>query len=81
MEMIVLRPVKAAGRLTVRQLQVLKSISKALGDKPGRVDYEKIGKGIGMTEGGVRYAVGALLRAQILSFENGNLKVQQRIVL
>lgn len=80
-EMLVVRPDENMGKLTVKRLQVFKAISKELGDRKARVDYEKIAREVGMTYNGVKYAVGGLLKAKLLGVEDGKLYVIKKAVI
>lgn len=80
-ETIIFRPVEGTEHLTVQTLKVAKEITKELGDKAGRVDYNKIAKATGLTRNGVSYAVDVLVKAEILDRANGELCVRRKIVI
>lgn len=80
-EMLVVRTDGAIRGLTVKRLLVFKKIADELGDRRGRVDYNKIGESVGMSANGVKYAVGGLLRANLLGVENGELFVKNQDVI
>ena len=80
-EILVVRPDDNMDNLTVKRLKVFKEISKELGDKKGRVDYEEIAKKVGMSYSGVKYAVGGLLKAKLLGVEDGKLYVIKKSVI
>lgn len=80
-EVLVVRPDKGMDGLTVRRLKVFQAISKELGDRTARVDYNEIGRKVGMSYNGVKYAVGGLLRAKLLGLKNGELYVNKKTVL
>ena len=80
-EMLVVRPEKGMDGLTVRRLKVFQAISKELGDRSARIDYNAIGEKVGMSYNGVKYAVGGLLKAKLLGVKNGELYVINKTVL
>ena len=80
-EVLVVRPEKGMDGLTVRRLKVFQAISKELGDRSARIDYNDLGRKVGMSYNGVNYAVGGLLRAQLLGVKNGKLYVIKKSVL
>ena len=63
--------------MTVKTMELLRYMYAELGEKSGRIDYEKAGKKIGMTRQGVRYAVGRLKTAGYIKIQNKEITVLQ----
>lgn len=63
--------------MTVKTMELLRYLYAELGERSGRIDYEKAGKKIGMTYQGVRYAVGRLKKAGFIKIEDKEITVLQ----
>lgn len=80
-EPIWVKPLKGTESLTIRSLLVFRAIKRELGDKRGRVDYQKIADELGLVWNNVKYAVNALVKAGVIEKEDGELRVVKKLVV
>lgn len=80
-ETMIIRPFPGTEGLTVRTLRVFKVIARELDGRTGRVDYQFVADELGIEWNNVKYAVQALVRAEVLQKEDGKLTVLKKLVL
>lgn len=77
---ITITPIAGTEGLTVRTLRILQVIARELGERTDSVDYDAIARELNTKWNNVKYAVGALVKAGILTRSDGRLTVLKRIV-
>lgn len=66
--------------MTINTINLLHFLAEELGEKSGRVDYNKAAKKCGLTYQGVRYAVGVLERSGYIKISDGQITVLQKSI-
>lgn len=80
-EPIWVKPLKGADALTIRSLRVFRALKRELGDRRGRVDYQKVADELGLVWNNVKYAVNALVKAGVVAKEDGELRIVKKLVM
>lgn len=80
-EPIWVKPLKGTDALTIRSLRVFRALKRELGDRRGRVDYQKVADELGLVWNNVKYAVNALVKAGVVAKEDGELRIVKKLVM